>query len=112
MLITGRTQSGKSTLIDIEDQINHHHNNVMIECPIDQFMNSYTEGELIILIDTPAIFCMQRALTAGKHLSLSEIKKQDIIIEYVKELPYCTIIKNNLTIDDFKVKIKKLLKNL
>ena len=109
ILITGRNKSGKTTFIDISISTENN----FIECPLDQFLNLYKENQSIILIDTPAILCIKRSeVYNGKSLQLNDFKKQDILIEYIRELPNCIIIKNDLTIDDFKVKIKKLLKNI
>lgn len=107
MLITGRSKSGKTTYLNIMKEIKPSLE--YEECPPEEVIEIYKENQLIILVDTPAILCIKRS---DSKLQLKEIIEQDILIEYIKELPNCVIIKNNLTIDDFKVKIKRLSKNI
>jgi len=114
MLITGRSKSGKTTYLNIMKEIKPSSSPILFtieckECSPDEAIEIYKENQLIILVDTPAILCIKRS---DSKLQLKEIIEQDILIEYIKELPNCVIIKNNLTIDDFKVKIKRLSKNI
>ena len=112
VIVTGRQNSGKSEFINIINSISAELTIPTInfyEAPIQDFIYEYSANQLIILIDTPAILCIKRSISV---LPLKDYQKQDILIEYVKELPNCIIIKNDLGIDDFKVKIKKIVKNI
>jgi len=106
LIITGRTNCGKSFLKKaIEGQVNIE----IIESSSRTFLSTYKEGDKIIVIDAPAILC---SIRSGLAFSVADQKREDDILSYVTELPSCTIIKNAGSLDDLRVKIKKLIKTI
>lgn len=105
VIVTGRSGSGKTTFKEIIKQIA----NTVTDTDLCNFISSYKEGDKVIVVDTPAILCWLRS---GAILSTDDQKRDDAMISYVTELPNCTIIKNAGSLDEFRVKIKKLVKTL
>lgn len=77
------------------------------------FLNLYKEGDPIIMVDTNPILCYHRVSakrSTRPDFNVKRIKERDVLLKYMTSLPNCTIINNDLTEADFKVKIKKYFK--
>ena len=108
IIITGRSNSGKSTAMSFlqKDQS-------AIEVSPDKILANYSEEDIIILIDTPALFCYKRSGCIENDIDyLNRIKKEDFLLDFVKELPDCHILKNDQSTDVLKVRLKRLIKSL
>ena len=109
-IITGRTCSGVTTLyLALRDALAHKQDISLYESSLEGFLRYYEEGDKVIVVDTAAYLCQLRA---EKKLTLDKLAREGTLLTYVTELPYCTIVSNNLSYDDFKVQIKRLAKKL
>lgn len=116
-IITGRDNSGKSTFKKEIDLIVKDLSKINKTSFIElhgysaNFTTRFNEEDSIVLIDTPALICFKRS---GKvdPFNDEQQNEQDRFLFHVTELPRCTIISNNGTLDEFRVRIKKFIKSL
>jgi predicted kinase len=108
VIVVGRDSSGKSTFVN---EVKRTAGNIeTLELNrIEDLISRYTPNDKIVFIQTPLILCLKRANRV--FINMEDLKKQDEYLSYVTELPDCTIIKNDRSFDDFKVKIKKYVKS-
>ncbi len=110
-IVTGRESSGKSSFVQEAKPLVARKNDItLVEVKLESILQHYREGDSIIYIETPALLCMLRQKKA--HLNLNRLEQEDKLLSYVTDLPNCFIIKNDLSPDEFKVRIKQLVKRL
>jgi hypothetical protein len=117
ILITGRTNSGKSESIKILrasdknlkliespliSELSSDLGTILVKCTDD--IESYDH---ILIIDRPTLVCYPW-LVGSKvtNMSFSRIDQEERLLKYLTEMPTCTIIKNNRSLDTLKVRIK------
>jgi RNase adaptor protein for sRNA GlmZ degradation len=123
ILITGRTNSGKSESLRILKTLDKNLNLTETPLIVDSFNSLGTilvnsddirSYDHILIIDRPTLFCYPQ-LVGGKidtYISkegdsfFSNIDKEERILKYLTEIPTHTIIKNNRSLDTLKVRIK------
>lgn len=105
-LVTGRTDSGKSTFINLISQITDSKHS-FVEIKLSDLPSVYDQTKNIIVINTAAIACASRS---KRTFDLKQAETQSQLLNHVTDLANCTIIDNNNSIDMFKVQIKKFAK--
>lgn len=111
LIITGRQGSGKTTVRELLEA--ERKNLDLEEYDLSDFIDGakdlYREEDHILLIDTPALLCDIRT---QKNFLISLRNRESDCIKYVTELPKCTIIKNDNSLDMLRVIVKKFIKKL
>ena len=122
--VTGRNGSGKSTFIEqvrqelegpflskttssllTNNKIRPH----LIETKLKNLADYYREGDLVVVIDTAAMLC---SIRKDLSFSIKNANYENDLLRHVTELPKCTIIKNNDSIDTLRVQVKKYIKKI
>jgi len=101
--VLGFVGCGKTTFMK-EFELLVTDTNIIEHSSRSSFLYSYVVNDPIIIIQTNPIFCYQRNLRGN---NFDRIIYMEQFLNYVTSLPNCTIINNDLTEIDFKVKIKK-----
>lgn len=114
ILVTGRKGSGKSTFIEewCAIRLAFDSNHPILDLSGDKLVSHPAlkmPDTRIIVVQTPAILC---SIRSNVSFDLEQRKQEDAFLSHMTELPNCTIIKNDGTISDFRVKIKKYIRSI
>lgn len=112
ILICGLPGSGKTTTLNFLKEIS---SSLPIEVGTSvDTLPPISDKTQILLIQCPVILCFQRTRRADQcfeeFLKTNHVEYKEKLMRYMTELPNCTIIKNDLSLEHLRLQIKKFLK--
>lgn len=113
--ICGLPFSGKTTTLEIIEAIKPKLKVSVEEIQnpetLVQFLSKTEEKGMILLVDTPVLLCYNRApsSTFDYFMDKYNYEKYQKFINYVTQLPMCSIAKNDQSIDHLRFQIKNII---
>lgn len=113
IIICGLPGAGKTTVAQLLNEIGAIQP-VEVGTSVDLLLSALSDKSQLLIVECPVILCFQRTRRSSQRfdefVKTLQIEQKERLLKYMTDLPNCTIIKNDLSLDHLRLQIKKFLK--